>query len=248
MEIMKQIPDGSVDMVLCDLPYGTTACKWDVVIPFERLWEQYFRIVREDGVIALFSNQPFTSRLILSAIDKFRYRWIWDKRQGSNFQLAKIQPMSVAEEICIFGKLPCANGAKKILRYFPIKEKRNKSVKSGGVPKNTAILHQNKMVALHRVYTDSYPKNILSFKRDSSRVHPTQKPVALCEYLIRTYTIEGETVLDNCMGSGTTGVACVNLKRNFIGIEKEEKYFEIAKNRIEEAERKLTIPKQESFL
>tara|TARA_Y100000593_G_scaffold34030_1_gene66796 strand:- start:1788 stop:2519 length:732 start_codon:yes stop_codon:yes gene_type:complete len=237
LEKMGEIPDGSADMVLADPPYGTTACKWDSIIPLEPMWEQLKRVIKPAGAIVLFAGQPFSSVLVASNLGMFRYRWIWQKEQGGNFQLAKLQPLNTAEDICIFSKGKTANGSKKNMKYFPIMTKRDKAVKSGGNPSVSDILNKNSMKALKKTYTHSYPKSILKFNKEHSsrRLHPTQKPVALMEYLIKTYTNEGETVLDFCMGSGTTGVACANLDRNFIGIELDENYFEIASKRIKEA-------------
>lgn len=245
---MKQIPDGSVDMVLCDLPYGTTACKWDVVIPFEPLWEQYCRLIRPDGAIVLFSNQPFTTKLIASNIEKYRYSWVWIKEKGSNFQLANIQPLKRTEDVCVFSLAKSANGSKPRLRYFPILEKRDVPLKYGGGNHiGGELLHRHSMKGLDKVYTTKHPTNILEFTKNYGQevFHPTQKPVALLEYLIKTYTNEGELVLDNCMGSGSTGVACLNTNRRFIGIEKDERYFAIANDRIEKA---LSTQKQGEFL
>ena len=236
LEKMKDIPDKSIDMILCDLPYGTTGCKWDAIIPFAPLWENYLRIIREDGAIVLTASQPFTSLLITSRIELFRYRWIWEKEQGGNFQLAKLQPMNTVEDICIFSKAKTANGARLNMRYYPIMITNEKPTKSGGTPSVSDLLHKNNMIALKKTYTESYPKSVLRFNKEHSsvRLHPTQKPVALFEYLIKTYTNEGDLVLDNCMGSGTTGVACKNLNRNFIGIELDPEYFKIAEKRINE--------------
>jgi len=237
LEKMKDIPDKSIDMILCDLPYGTTGCKWDAIIPFAPLWENYLRIIREDGAIVLTASQPFTSLLITSRIELFRYRWIWEKEQGGNFQLAKLQPMNTVEDICIFSKAKTANGARLNMRYYPIMITNEKPTKSGGTPSVSDLLHKNNMIALKKTYTESYPKSVLRFNKEHSsvRLHPTQKPVALFEYLIKTYTNEGDLVLDNCMGSGTTGVACKNLNRNFIGIELDPEYFKIAEKRINES-------------
>ena len=240
---MAQIPNGSVDMVLCDLPYGTTACKWDSVIPFDVLWTNYRRIMREDGAICLFSAQPFTSVLIASNLDMYRYSWVWNKCHAGNFQLANIQPLRVTEDICVFSKAKSANGAKVKCRYFPIMEKRDQPyTRKGQTKRGFSWLHSNSMTQVEKTYDERCPNNVLTFPKDfgNKRLHPTQKPVDLCEYLIRTYTQEGETVLDNCMGSGTTGVACVHLNRNFIGIEKDECHFATAKSRIEsELDRRL---------
>ena len=215
--------------------YGTTACKWDVVIPFEPLWEQYKRIIKDNGAIVLFGSQPFTSALVMSNPKWFKCQWVWDKKRAGNFQLAKHQPLKVTEEICVFG-----NGR---VNYYPIplelcesSKKRNK-YKSGGNVVNLEHMASGSYKPQYNFGKEhGYPKNILEFKREHRPSHPTQKPVALLEYLIKTYTLEGETVLDNCAGSGSTGIACINTKRNFIGIEKDDKYFEIAKKRIEETE------------
>jgi len=225
LEKMKDIPDKSIDMILCDLPYGTTACKWDVVIPFEPLWAQYKRIIKDRGAIVLFGSEPFSSYLRMSNIKQFNYDWIWDKKKGGNPLLSKIQPIKVTETISVFHSKT----------YYPIMTPRNKP-KSRGTNKGVKSETTGNAFTEDKVYTEYYPKNIIEISNASQigKVHPTQKPVALLEYLIKTYTLEGETVLDNCMGSGSTGVACVNTGRNFIGIEKDDKYFEIAKKRIEE--------------
>lgn len=227
LEKMKDIPDKSIDMILCDLPYGTTACKWDTIIPFEPLWVQYKRIIKDRGAIVLFGSEPFSSYLRMSNIKQFKYDWIWDKVRPSGFQIAKYNPMKRHEIISVF-----QDGS----NWYPQKEKRNKPVK-GRVysSSDSSPLKYNDGVI--RVYDEKNPQSIIVFSKqsDGKYIHPTQKPVALLEYLIKTYTLEGETVLDNCMGSGSTGVACLNTKRNFIGIEKDDKYFEIAKKRIEEA-------------
>ena len=236
LELMKDIQDESIDCILCDLPYEKTGCKWDKLIPIDKLWDEYRRIIKTKGVIALFGVEPFTSYLIISNIEMYRYKWVWQKEQGSNWQLAKLQPLNVLEDICIFSKAKSANGAKETAIYYPIMEKRNIPSRSGGNPSVSDVLHKNSMKALHKTYDMSYPINLLKYNRvhSSKRLHPTQKPIELCEYLIKTYTNDGDLVLDNCMGSGSTGVACKNLNRKFIGIEKDEKYFNIAKNRIEE--------------
>ena len=235
LELMKEIPDGSVDMVLCDLPYGVTACKWDVVIPVEKLWEQYKRIVKSNGAIILFGSEPFSSEIRVSNRKDYRYDWIWDKRRGSNFQNAHKQPMKSHENVLVFYQ--------RQPTYNPVYWYGNPYKVGGGERKRIIEgIRGNKSAAKFRPVTTSedgrrYPLSIIKFERDGSRIHPTQKPVALLEYLIKTYTNEGETVLDNCMGSGSTGVACVNTGRNFIGMELDPGYFEIAKKRIEEAER-----------
>ncbi len=220
LEKMKDIPDKSIDMILCDLPYGTTQNKWDVVIPFESLWGQYTRIVKDNGAIVLFGNQPFTSILISSNIKEFKYQWVWEKSKPTGFLNAKKQPLRTYEDICVFYKKQCAYLPQGISETNKLVKRTNRG-NYGECSKTTTQT------------TTGYPKNIIKFKSIDG-LHPTQKPVALLEYLIKTYTIEGETVLDNCMGSGSTGIACINTKRNFIGIEKDDKYFEIAKKRIEE--------------
>jgi site-specific DNA-methyltransferase (adenine-specific) len=170
----------------------------------------------------------------MSNVNMFRYRWIWEKEQGGNFQLAKLQPLNTVEDICVFSKGKTANGSKSNMVYYPLMTPNEKPTKSGGKPSVSDLLHKNSMVALGKTYTESYPKSILRFNKEHSsiRLHPTQKPVALIEYLIKTYTLEGDLVLDNCAGSGTTLVAAKNLNRQFIGIEKEEKYYNICLERI----------------
>lgn len=223
---MKNIPDKNVDMILCDLPYGTTACKWDIIIPFEPLWEQYNRVIKDNGAIVLFCNEPFTSTLICSNLKGFKYRWDWNKKIPSGMSYAKYRPMSQIEDIAIFTK----NGKKTI--YNPQMVKRNVPIKGGGM-KNSDSAASNGYKPLKKTYSLKNPTTLLEFdKVRKGSKHPTQKPVALLEYLIKTYTNEGELVLDNCMGSGSTGVACKHLNRRFIGIELDKEYFEIAKNRI----------------
>lgn len=226
LERMKEIPDGSVDMVLTDPPYGTTACKWDSVIPFDLMWIQLKRVIKRNGAIVLTASQPFTSALIASNMKEFRYCWVWDKRVASNSQLAKFQPLKVHEDICVFSAKTHRYSPQGLVEIGAIKSNKNRDKGVGhiaGVKRDTFI----------QTHT-GYPKSIINFTpHNIGRVHPTQKPVALMEYLIKTYTNEGETVLDFTMGSGTTGVACKNLNRKFIGIEKDETYFNIAKERIE---------------
>jgi len=226
---MNSIPDKSIDMILCDLPYGTTACKWDVVIPFEPLWEQYKRIIKDRGAIVLFGSEPFSSHLRMSNIKDYKYDWIWNKVRPSGFALSKKRPLRNHENVSIFYSSAC--------NYFPQMAKGKPS--HYGYNKTKDNSSQPKLKSIPKNYNDEkYPKTILEFSKmgASKYVHPAQKPVALLEYLIKTYTLENETVLDNTMGSGSTGVACVNTNRNFIGIEKEEKYFDIAKSRIEKAQ------------
>lgn len=233
LELMKSIPDKSIDMILCDLPYGTTDCKWDSVIPFEPLWEQYKRIIKDNGAIVLFGSEPFSTLLRYSNLKMYKYDWIWDKKIPSGMSYARFQPMRQTENISVFCK------GKTI--YNPQITKRDKPIKAGGM-KHSDSAATNGYKALKKVYDYKNPTNLIQFdKIRKGSLHPTQKPVALLEYLIKTYTNEGEVVLDNCMGSGSTGVACVNTNRNFIGIELDNNYYNIAKQRIKEAQSKLTI-------
>lgn len=234
LELMKDIPDGSVDMILADLPYGTTACKWDTIIPFDPLWEQYKRVIKDNGAIVLTASQPFTSALVMSNPKWFKYAWVWDKVKPSGFQIAKYRPMMRQEDVLVFGK--------GRINYYPIMTKREK-VKKSKVYKSSDSSPLANNDGKERVYTHKYPQSILAYSNANQRgkVHPTQKPVALFEYLIKTYTNEGDTVLDNVMGSGTTGVACKNLNRNFIGMELDEEYFKIATERIGTHEKQLKL-------
>ena len=308
LEIMKNIPDKSIDMILCDLPYGTTACKWDSVIPFEPLWEQYNKIIKPNGIIVLFGCQPFTSKLICSNLDMFKYEIIWEKEQGTNQVLCNVMPMKKHENICIFYRdltknneqyfielkqyfkyiynkiglnkkqiinkigqsadhcfrfksgqwsIPTEETYNKIASVFnlnlkPYKCIKNKYDKEFKITYNPQfsngkeyIVKRNNKERFNPILGTSikptdivnkgirYPTSILKFNRDlKNRFHPTQKPVALLEYLIKTYSNENETILDNCMGSASTGIACINTNRNFIGIEKDDKYFDISCDRI----------------
>lgn len=222
LEMMAQIPDGSVDMVLCDLPYGTTQNKWDSVIPFEPLWAHYKRICK--GVIVLTAQPPFDKSLGMSNIQNLKYEWIWEKESGTGHLNAKKAPLKSHENILVFyAQQPTYNP--QFSEGRPYRMVSGKGSSNYGDQKATVTENDGRR----------YPLTVLRFNRDKEKVHPTQKPVALMEYLIRTYTNEGDTVLDNCMGSGTTGVACVNTGRNFIGIEQDDKYFAIAKQRISDA-------------
>ena len=228
LEIMKEIPDKSVDMILCDLPYGTTACKWDVIIPLDKLWEQYNRIIKKDRAIVLFGSEPFSSMLRMSNIKNYKYDWIWNKKLAGNGILAKRQPLKIHEIVSVFNS--------KI--YIPQMTKGKMRRKLTNNPLISEINGGDGIKKAKETYNDLYyPISIQEFTLANlrkGRLHPTQKPVELLEYLIKTYTNENEIVLDNCMGSGSTGVACLNTNRRFIGIEKEDKYFNIAKKRIEE--------------
>jgi site-specific DNA-methyltransferase (adenine-specific) len=216
LDVMKTIPDASIDAIITDPPYGTTACKWDSVIPFEPMWKELNRIIKNNGAIVLFGSEPFSSALRISNIKQYKYDWVWDKKKGGNPLLSKIQPIKVHENILIFNS--------KI--YYPIMINRDKP-KFRGNNKNTISETTNNSFVENKMYTQKYPKSILEISNASqmNKVHPTQKPKELLEYLVKTYTQENETVLDFTMGSGTTGVACKNLNRNFIGIEKDDKYF-----------------------
>ena len=223
LELMKDIPDGSVDMVLCDMPYGTTRNNWDRVIPLDSLWKEYKRVVKKNGAIVLFAQTPFDKILGASNLDMLKYEWIWEKSQGTGHLNAKKMPMKAHENVLVFYK--------RLPTYNPqMREGKPYTCKSGRGSTNYRELKS--VITENKGYR--YPIDILKFNSDKG-FHPTQKPVELCEYLIKTYTNEGETVLDNCMGSGSTGAACVNTNRQFIGIELDEGYFNIAKKRIEEA-------------
>ena len=226
LEVMKKIPSGSIDAIITDPPYGTTACKWDSVIDFDLMWEQLNRVIKPNGAIVLFGSEPFSSALRMSNIKNYKYDWDWNKKIPSGMAYARYRPMQQTERISIF----TSDGSKTI--YNPQMTLREKAIKGGGMSKGETTNNQN-LKALKKTYTHKNPVTLLEFdKIRKGSLHPTQKPVALMEYLIKTYTNENETVLDFTMGSGTTGVACVNTNRNFIGIEQDEKYFNIAKNRI----------------
>lgn len=236
LEVMKDIPDETVDMILCDLPYGTTASKWDSIIDFNELWKQYERVIKDDGAIVLTANGSFTHKVISSNEELYKYKWVWIKSRPGNFVNARNRPMTKFEEILVFSKGNTANGSINKMKYNP----------QGLVEINrTTKASPNRFGSMagkrpsHQKYTTqkftNYPNDILEFASLGKYVHPTQKPVALFEYLIRTYTNEGETVLDNCIGSGTTAVAAINTGRNFIGIEREPGYVEIARQRVADA-------------
>ena len=226
LERMKEIPDGSVDMILTDPPYGTTACKWDSVIPLEPMWGQLKRVIKPNGAIVMTASQPFTTTLIASNIKMFKYCWTWQKSNLTGYLNSKKQPLKCIEDICVFYKKPPTYNPQKT-KGMPY-DKGLCSNKTENYGKQYQVRSKNKS-------GDRYPKNILNIKNvhRANSLHPTQKPVALMEYLIKTYTNESETVLDFCLGSGTTGVACQNLNRDFIGIEMDDHYFQVAKDRIE---------------
>ena len=226
LERMKEIPDGSVDMVLCDLPYGTTQNKWDSVIPFEPLWAQYWRVLKKNGAVVLTAQTPFDKVLGCSQIERLKYEWVWRKEAGTGFLNAKKAPLKNHENVIVFYRQQPTYNPQMRRGFKPYVCKQG-STKSKNYGSQTGAITESD--------GSRYPLTIIEFPRDKNKVHPTQKPVALMEYLIHTYTNEGETVLDNCMGSGSTGVACVNTNRKFIGIELDQGYFDIAKKRIESA-------------
>lgn len=223
---MARIPDKSIDMILCDLPYGTTQCKWDSVIPFDLLWKQYNRIIKDNGAIVLTAAEPFASLLRTSNLKMYKYDWVWDKVKGTGFLNAKKQPMRVHEVVCVFYKNQCLYNPQKTQGHNNKKTFRSKNLQTdvyGAMNKD-----------YHYESTERYPRSIQVFSTDTqnSSLHPTQKPVALFEYLIKTYTNENDTVLDNCAGSGTTAIACMNTNRRYICFEKDIKYYNIAVDRI----------------
>lgn len=229
LEVMKEIPDKSIDMILCDLPYGTTACKWDTIIPFEPLWEQYKRVIKDNGAIVLTASQPFTSALVMSNRNMFKYCWIWQKNRHSSPLLAKKQPLRIYEDICVFYKKQCTYNPQGIVA---LNRKMKNSVSAGGEIVNSIRDSSNLKGEFIQEFTN-YPIQVQKFDNEINVVHGTQKPVALFEYLIKTYTNEGDLVLDNCAGSGTTGVACTNTNRDYILIEKEQEYIDIINKRLQ---------------
>ena len=226
LELMKDIPNGSIDAIITDPPYQTTACKWDIMIPFDLMWEQLNRIIKPNGAIVLFGSEPFSSSLRMSNIKNYKYDWVWEKSRKTGHLQAKKRPMSKHELVHIFYKKQPTYNPQGVIDCDIVKKNTKGRIKSevyGKVPNKKEHIQKS----------TNYPNMIIKFSSEHNvGTHPTQKPVALMEYLIKTYTNEGETVLDFTMGSGTTGVACVNTNRKFIGIEKDDKYFEIAKNRI----------------
>jgi site-specific DNA-methyltransferase (adenine-specific) len=236
LDLMKQIPSGSIDAIITDPPYGTTACKWDLVIPFDLMWEQINRIIKPNGAIVLFGSEPFSSALRMSNIKNYKYDWIWEKDKGANFAVSRKQPLKKHEIISVFYSKQPYYDYKDALLKKPITRVLSKS-KADAVSLDGTKNYEENGERKKVTYTHSTKKSTLYFKRDNQfekSYHPTQKPIKLLEYLIKTYTNENETVLDFTMGSGSTGVAAKNLNRNFIGIEKDDNYFEIAKKRINE--------------
>ena len=239
LEVMPSIPDKSIDMILCDLPYGTTACKWDTIIPFEPLWKQYERVIKDNGAIVLTASQPFTSALVMSNPKLFRYEWVWEKDRATGFLDAKKRPMRAHENICVFYK--------SLPTYNPQKTKGHKPTNK---PQKDALGNLEELLrgglraGNGGGQTDRYPRDVIKVNMPNHGemgLHPTQKPVALFEYLIKTYTNKGETVLDNCIGSGTTAIAAYNTNRHYIGIEKEEKCVNIARERIRQHTQQMSI-------
>ena len=234
LDLMPSIADKSVSCILCDLPYGTTKNHWDSIIPLDKLWEQYKRIIKDDGAIVLFSQQPFTSMLVMSNPKMFKYEWIWEKDNGTGHLNSKFAPMKIHENICVFSKSAASfvKDKSNAMVYNPQMQTGKPYTSKSGRPSNNYDAAN-----CHQVVTENsgerYPVDIIKFNRDKEKLHPTAKPVELCQYLIRTYTNENDVVLDNCFGSGSTIVAAIKEKRQYIGIEKDEHFFEIAKKRIE---------------
>lgn len=244
LELLQQIDNESVDMILCDLPYGTTACTWDSIIPLEDLWKHYKRIIKNDGAIVLTATQPFTSMLVSSNMSMFKYEWIWAKSRAVGFPNAKNKPMNRHESILVFSKGNCANRCKNRMKYNPQGLIEVNKIVNGikackgdiGGHHFARPSHKDKRI---QQFTN-FPTSVLNIKNDGKTVHPTQKPLELFEYLILTYTNENDIVLDNCAGSGTTGLAAIKTGRNYVLMEKDPKYFSISENRIKESKEKQT--------
>jgi len=231
LELMSDIDDKSIDMILCDLPYGTTACKWDSVIPFEPLWAHYKRIIKDNGAIVLTASQPFTSALVMSNINMFKYDWVWEKTRKTGFANCNRQPLRNYENVVVFYNGQCKYNPQELIK------KSTALIVNRKKPKNDTVNAGENDGSLCKEYVqefENYPSQVLKIKSEGNTYHPTQKPVALFEYLIKTYTHEGELVLDNCAGSGTTAIACLRTNRNYILIEQETKYCDIANKRIAE--------------
>lgn len=242
LDVMKSIPQGSVDMVLCDLPYGTTNCAWDSIIPLDKLWAEYKRVLKPFAPVLLFGSQPFTTTVILSNLQWYKYSFVWVKNRPTGFVHAKNKPMKKHEDICVFsgGTTVHKTQSSSRMPYYPqglvtINETHERSEKE---TTDTCFSKRKSHGKFKREFTN-YPHSVLEFSTDMLGKHPTQKPIALLEYLIRTYTTEGETILDNCMGSGSTGVASITAGRKFVGIEMDEKHFQTAEKWISEAKTQL---------
>ena len=228
MELMQHIPDKSVDMILCDLPYGTTDAKWDSELPIDKLWKEYNRIIKDKGAIVLTCREPFTSKLVMSNLKMFKHKWIWNKKLTGNFALAKYMPLQIEEDILVF--------CKNTVNYYPIMRKGKARSKVYTGKREQIATGMGSKQGFKEEYDEYFPVNILEFPNTDRKniSHPTQKPVSLFRYLIKTYTNEGELVLDNCIGSGTTAVACKQANRNFIGIELSQEYVDIANKRLQQ--------------
>ena len=243
LEGMKRIPDGSIDAIICDLPYGTTKNAWYSLIPLDKLWEQYKRIIKPSGAIVLFSQQPFTSALVMSNPKMFRYEWIWEKEMGTGFLNANYAPLKSHENVVIFSSLAACyvkNPADAMVYYPQMTDGKPYTCKQGKMEHN---YDTKNMVAAIETKNEGkrYPKTVLRYSRDKDKIHPTQKPVELVRYLVRTYTKEGETILDNCMGSGTTAVACMKEKRHYVGFELSKDFFDKSIERIKKEQSQLTL-------
>lgn len=229
LELMKEIPNKSIDLILCDLPYGVTACKWDKKIPLDKLWLEYKRIIKKNGAIILFAKDTFSAEILMSNKKGFKHKWFWNKKQSGSFFLAKYMPLQLVEEILVF----TASGEK--VNYFP-QMKVGKMRKRGGAKKIHSSMNKGFRLEFSSISNLYYPTNIIEFAtRKKNRLHPTEKPIELLEYIIKTYSKENDIVLDNCIGSGSTAVACVRTGRKYIGYEIEKEYFDIATKRIEQA-------------
>ena len=239
MDILPLIPDKSVQLILADLPYGTTSCAWDYIIPFDKLWKEYGRVIKDNGAIVLTASQPFTSALVMSNPKLFKYQWVWVKTKKTGFTNGKNRPLSQHEDVIVFSKANVANGSKIMMKYNPQglqplgKVRKGDKNKSIGDANGQKYYRPSQSKDYIQEFTN-YPTTILNVASEGKIVHPTQKPVELMEYLIRTYTDENDIVLDNTMGSGTTGLACLKTNRQFIGIEKEKQYYDVAVRRLSE--------------
>lgn len=234
LDVMPTLPGESVDLILADLPYGTTACKWDSIIPFEPLWAAYRRLLKPRGAVVLTASQPFTSALVMSNLEWFKYCWVWEKTRPADIFNAKNRPLKAHEDICVFSPGTTANCSARRMIYNPQGVSPGGRVAANPRRHSSATAPRPSHAFNHITHGTGYPRSVVRFPNSNHESdHPTQKPVELMEYLINTYTDPGDTVLDNTMGSGTTGVACVNTGRNFIGIEKDPDYFAIAKSRID---------------
>lgn len=250
LTLMTEIPNKSIDMILCDLPYGTTACKWDTIIPFDKLWKEYERIITDNGAIVLTAQQPFTSALIMSNIKLYKYNWHWNKVKPSSFFNAKNAPMKKFEDVVVFSKGKIANGSKNMMKYNPqglVECGKIRPPKNDSVPNQSTIGKRPSRAKSYKQDFTNYPTDLIEFSFEQKPLHPTQKPIALFEYLIKTYTNEGEIVLDNCAGSGTTAIACINTNRNFIVMEKEQMYYEMILKRVEEKRKEKDFEQQTLF-